>query len=112
MVAGKDSSSESSISPLSPTLDLPPSYDDISQPGSSSAGGSSQPYAQPPKETLHLFSGPSNAEPLLGRAETPLEVLNDIQTTRVPGGWIASHDYRLQNRESTFPSLDLFFWAR
>jgi hypothetical protein len=57
---------------------------------------SSTPH-QPPKDTLHLFSGPPNPEPLLGRLDTPLDVLNSIETT-TKRGWITSHDYRLQNR--------------
>lgn len=102
-----DKASDSTASPtLSPTLDAPPSYDAITSPPPEASSStqqdsfslSSTPH-QPPKDTLHLFSGPPNPEPLLGRLDTPLDVLNSIETT-TKRGWITSHDYRLQNRES------------
>lgn len=99
--------------PLSPTLDAPPSYDAVAS--STSEGSSSNPPpfipSAPPKETLHLFSGPPNAEPILGRSNTPLEVLNSIEEEK-KGEWIFSSDRRLGNGEwnsTIFPLQRCFF---
>lgn len=99
----KSSTSVTSSPPpqLHPELDdFPPSYDSATaHPGASVSTAAELPR-QPPKDTLYLFEGPAHSEPLLGRADTPLGVLNSIETYR-KGAWVYSSDHRLQNRTSS-----------
>jgi len=108
-----DSKSSDTSSPsihTAPLLDdFPPSYDDVATSASSApsygdtnAGSSSQASAlpgAPPKDTLYLYDGPPNPEYLLGKAETPLNVLESIETVK-KGGYVYSADPRLQDGES------------
>jgi hypothetical protein len=53
-----------------------------------------------PKNSLHLFNGPPNAEPLFGRIETTLGELGDIVTS-TKGSTTESRDPKLGNRTCT-----------
>lgn len=104
-----DSKQSPPQSPISAFLDAPPSYDTLAPPSPSAQGASSSSSplshprlaSSPPKETLHLFSGPPNPEPLLSRLDTPLEVLNNLEIVK-KGLWFHATDKALQNRTSGF----------
>jgi len=104
MVSDAKSSTSLTSSPppqLHPELDdFPPSYDSATAHPETSTSTTSELPRQPPKDTLYLFEGPPQSEPLLGRANTPLDVLNSIEIYR-KGAWLYSSDHRLQNRTST-----------
>jgi hypothetical protein len=94
---------------LHPELDdFPPSYDSATAHPEASTSTAAELSRQPPKDTLYLFDAPLQSEPLLGRANTPLEVLNSIETYR-KGAWVYSSDHRLQNR--TLPVVKVT-WPR
>lgn len=57
-----------------------------------------------PKNSLHLFNGPPNAEPLFGRIQTTLGELGDIVTS-TKGSVTESRDPKLGNRMSNRFSL-------
>ena len=99
----KSSDTSSPGSHASPLLDdFPPSYDDVATASPSygdNAGSSSvtAPVA-PPKDTLYLYEGPPNAESVLGKASTPLNVLESIETVK-KGKYLYTSDPRLQDGE-------------
>ena len=105
MVSDSKSSDTSSPSiSTAPLLDdFPPSYDDIATTSSPSygdnSGSSSSAVAAPsapPKDTLYLYDGPANPEYLLGKASTPLNVLESIETVK-KGKYVYTSDPRLQD---------------
>jgi hypothetical protein len=79
-----------------------PSYDyATAQPPAEEYGGagpSTSSAAAAVQNSLHLFSGPPNAEPLFGRIETTLGELGDIVTS-TKGPTTESRDPKLGNRE-------------
>ena len=75
----------------------PPAEEYGAGPSSSSATAAAVPI---PKNSLHLFSGPPNAEPLFGRIETTLGELGDIVTS-TKGSTTESRDPKLGNRKYT-----------
>jgi hypothetical protein len=77
----------------------PPAEEYGAGPSTSSATVTAVPI---PKNSLHLFNGPPNAEPLYGRIETTLGELGDIVTS-TKGSITETRDPKLGNRKSTFP---------
>jgi len=90
-------------------IDGLPSYDyATAQPpaeeyGAGPSTSSATPAAAPiPKNSLHLFNGPPNAEPLFGRIETSSGVLGDIVTS-TKGPTTETSDPKLGNCKFTSP---------
>jgi len=67
--------------------------------GPSSSSSATVPAVPIPKNSLHLFNGPPNAEPLFGRIETTLGELGDIVTS-TKGATTETRDPKLGNRKS------------
>lgn len=81
---------------------LPPAEEYQAGPSTSSATPAAAPVPIP-KNSLHLFNGPPNAEPLFGRIETTLGDLGDIVTS-ARGSVTESRDPKLGKGISSFPS--------
>lgn len=107
----KGSPTPSEESPLAPNVEAPPSYDyaaglssddvsiSVAGPGpstSASAAGVATTRSVP-KNNLHLFSGPPNAEPLYASLQTNLGLLEAIGTTK-SGYKTDTWDSRLNDR--------------
>ncbi len=98
-----------SSSPASEIVELPPSYDfatalPSSDAETSSSSGPSSSWEQshdPPGHISHLFTGPPNADPLLGRSLAPTEAVASIEVRRKQNR-IVTYDPRLSNRMSIF----------
>lgn len=95
-----DNKTVSSRAASPPAFEEPPPYVFADENGPSPSTASS-----PPKDTLHLYQGPPNAEPILGRASTPEDVLSSIRAEN-RGHWLVTDDERLQD-----PTI-LYDWLR
>ncbi len=85
-------------SPPSPDAELPPSYDSAITLSTAGPSTVSTENRDPPKQITHLFSGPPNAEPLLGRALVPASFITGIECFE-RGSGIVSHDPKLTDRK-------------